>query len=537
VTENAATSPDGTINATKLATANTTSNGHVWYRVYAGAINTTYCGSVYFKAGEYTRAQIAFDNSSFATATGALFDLADGTVVSTGGGSIATITPVGNGWYRCSVTATSDADGGNYVVSLNPVPSSISSFNSVYIPASTGLGVYVYGAQVETTADTRITYPTAYIPTTTATASEGTPRITAKGYLAEESRTNLLIYSEQLDNVAWGKGNATVTANAIVSPDGTTDADAIIETLQTSPATAYHYINQVVTKGASSIQYTASFYVKDKGRELIFNLQAPGGSNGVGCRINPAAGNITSTVATFGTGWTAESATSTAVGNGWYRVTVTATSDANTIVVTQFALYNTALATPVYTGDGTSGSYIWGIQLEVGGFATSYIPTTSAVTTRAADNLTYSIGPWYNQDEGTFLLTVEASPNANAEYLEVYDVSNASNSFYFDNAGGNMRNVTASGSSAVSILNLGAIGTRGIINKLAGAYALNNFAASRNGGTTITDTLGSVPVAPLQITIGRSVNAVSSTYSNNYIKSIYYYNTRLSNAKLQELTL
>lgn len=534
-TANAATSPDETINATKLATNDTATSAHIWFKTYAGAINTAYCGSVYLKAGEYSRAQVSFGNTAFTSVTtGALFDLATGTVVITSGGSTATITPAGNGWYRCSVTATSDADGGNYVFGASLKPASVTTIDELYTPASTGLGGYVYGVQVETTADTRITYPTAYIPTTTATASAGTPRITAKGYLAEESRTNLLLYSEQLDNAAWGKGNTTVTADAIVSPDGTTDADAIIETLQTSPATAYHYIYQTITKAAVSTQYTITVYAKAKdSRQLAISFAS--GSSGVAGRVDLTTGTVVGTGGAYGTGWTFGSLTMAAVGNGWYKITLVATSDALSTASLQFSLHDGT--TNVYTGDGVSGVYLWGTQIEASNFATSYIPTTSAATTRAADNLTYSLGSWYNQNEGTFLLTVEASPNANAEYLEIYDVSNASNSFYFDNAGGSMRNIVASGGSVVSILNLGATGTVGVTNKLAGAYALNNFAASRNGGTVITDTLGVVPVGPLQMTIGRSVNAVPSTYIDGYIKSIYYYNTRLSNAKLQELTL
>jgi hypothetical protein len=204
-TANAATSPDGTTNATKLATGNTASNGHVWYKTYTGAINTAYCGSAYFKAGEYTRAQMAFDNSSFATATGALFDLAAGSVVATGGGSTATITPVGNGWYRCSITATSVGTVGNYVVSLSPVPSSVTTFNAVYVPASTGLGIYVYGSQVEAAS-----FATSFIPTVAASATRSADVATMVG--------------NNFSNW-YNQNNGTISASAdTVAPNGSSSA-------------------------------------------------------------------------------------------------------------------------------------------------------------------------------------------------------------------------------------------------------------------------------------------------------------------------
>ena len=71
---------------------------------------------------------------------------------------------------------------------------------------------------------------------------------------------------------------------------------------------------------------------------------------------------------------------------------------------------------------------------------------------------------------------------------------------------------------------------------LADASALNDFAASRNGGAVVTDTAGAVPVGVLQMNIGRSVNAIASTYIDGHIKSISYYNTLLTNAQLQAVS-
>jgi hypothetical protein len=199
-TANSLTSPDGTTNATKLATGDTLNNGHIWFKTYTGAINTAYVGSVYLKAGEYTRAQVNFGSTGFASLQyGALFDLSNGTVVATAGGSTITITAVGNGWYRCTVTGTSDADGGNYVLSIVPAPSSVTTIGGLYTPASVGLGIYVYGIQVEAGA-----FATSLIPTVAS-------QVTRNADNASMTGTNFSSWYNQ------SEGTIVVSAAPIVS--------------------------------------------------------------------------------------------------------------------------------------------------------------------------------------------------------------------------------------------------------------------------------------------------------------------------------
>jgi len=55
-----------------------------------------------------------------------------------------------------------------------------------------------------------------------------------------------------------------------------------------------------------------------------------------------------------------------------------------------------------YTGDGTSHIFLGEIQIEEGGFSTSYIPTTGAPVTRSPDICSVkSVDPWIDQNEGT----------------------------------------------------------------------------------------------------------------------------------------
>jgi hypothetical protein len=98
-----------------------------------------------------------------------------------------------------------------------------------------------------------------------------------------------------------------------------------------------------------------------------------------------------------------------------------------------------------------------------------------------------------------------------------------------------MRAAYYSGSALVAALGLGAIGTVGATNKIATAYAVNDFAASRNGGTVATDTVGAVPVGLTQLNIGVDDRLTASFYTSNHIKTISYYNTRLPDTQLQAL--
>jgi hypothetical protein len=113
----------------------------------------------------------------------------------------------------------------------------------------------------------------------------------------------------------------------------------------------------------------------------------------------------------------------------------------------------------------------------------------------------------------------------------------AQNSFHFDNDSGNMRAVYYSGSSAVATLSLGAVGVAGTVNKVASAYQVNDFAASRNAGSVVTDTAGAVPVSLTQLNIGADPSGVAANVMNTHIRQIVYYPRRLSNAELQAITV
>jgi hypothetical protein len=206
-----------------------------------------------------------------------------------------------------------------------------------------------------------------------SSVASNVPRIDYTGggcpsILLEPLRTNLLTYSEQFNNAAWSKIRSAITANAIVSPNNTLSADKIIP--NTDNAT--HRVDQIVTITDGSV-YTYSIYAKADEYDGIALAIGNSAISGNYVTFNLTTGTFINTGTAVGK--------IEALPNGWYRCICTAQAGTTDKVVT--GILNGG--TESYTGDGTSGIYIWGAQLEEGAYPTSYIPTVASTVTRNAD--------------------------------------------------------------------------------------------------------------------------------------------------------
>ncbi|WP_445330669.1 phage head spike fiber domain-containing protein [Stutzerimonas kunmingensis] len=184
--------------------------------------------------------------------------------------------------------------------------------------------------------------------------------------LVEEQRTNLFTNSgETLESIG-----TAVTPNAAIAPDGSMSMDLVTEQ-QTS---GEHYVIDRTLTLTSGVTYTFSVFVKDGPSANRDYYHRVAGSSINGLRFKPRSKEIT--------GSTFDSYGFVELSDGVFRVWGTYTPASTGSVVNRSQLLNGAL---IYTGDGTSGLYIWGAQLEVGDRPTSYIKTLGAPVTRAAD--------------------------------------------------------------------------------------------------------------------------------------------------------
>jgi phage gp46-like protein len=191
-------------------------------------------------------------------------------------------------------------------------------------------------------------------------------------------RTNLVTQSQAFDNAAWTKGNMAVTTAATTAPDGTNTGEKLADNDSVS---SFKNIQHATTSASAAQTFTQSVYAKVADRQYLLMriISTSASSNYVSAYFDLVSGVCAVVNSGAGTGAKASIA---AIGNGWFRCTLTGQPDvANTGIGALIAGPLTYTNSTSYVGVLGQGVYIWGAQLEVSNVATSYIPTTiSAVT-------------------------------------------------------------------------------------------------------------------------------------------------------------
>jgi hypothetical protein len=203
----------------------------------------------------------------------------------------------------------------------------------------------------------------------TTPSSVNATTITGQTGVLRGTGSNLIGYSQAFDDAVWTKSNSSITANSTTAPDGTTTADTLVE--NTANNTHYLYASANANLFATIVTgatYTASIFAKPAGRNRI-RFSGDGSSAFLGGDVIFDVAN--GTVGSIPSGVTSASIVS--VGNGWYRCIVVAVA---TGTVARPIVFLDNGTTNSYTGDGTSGVFLWGVQLEFGSTANSYVATT-----------------------------------------------------------------------------------------------------------------------------------------------------------------
>ena len=270
-------------------------------------------------------------------------------------------------WQRFSWFFISNAGNSNILLAYNP---------------STSSDLLIYGAQFE-----QGLAASPYIPTTTTTAQAGvlenTPRLNyttgvADPYLLlEPIRTNQVSNSEYYGSYALQ--SASISQNETTSPEGLQNAAELIE----DSSNDNHFLRIPNLSFTSGTDVVFSIYLKENTRRYArLRFDNTGGNTRAWLDLRTGE-------TTFIDNTDSGVCASANVGNGWFRyefkVTPTNTGTGSVQVFTQSVESVTGSLQTVYQGDGTSGIYVWGAQVETGGYPTSYIPTYSVSATRAKD--------------------------------------------------------------------------------------------------------------------------------------------------------
>jgi hypothetical protein len=399
VENNVIVAPDGATTADKIIASATSSVEHSTQQTIA-IVSNQETFSVYVKAGEYDYVMLRTNIGGSWDAGGVIFNLASGTVGSTGTGiDFAQIQSVGEGWYLCSITYD---DRQRNLVQIHPMPSDGGVVGSEILYTGDGAsGIYIWGAHLyRSDLGGMVNNPDrgdSYVPTTSLAVylpRRGHHKYNGdqwvnKGILVEsEPRTNLWLYSNDPTQSAWSFSNEVTrpTSASTTGLDGETSGYALIPTT----ALSSHYVAQQfsLTSGNS---YTFSFYLKQNGYRYIQIVVGGAYSADDYANFDLQDGVVGNTSATA-------TATIKDEGNGWFRCSCTFPADATATGSSGIGFIQSLTdgRVPTFAADGVSGVYVHQAQLELGSTPSSLIPTNGSSVTRAAETVTvpYANLPW-----------------------------------------------------------------------------------------------------------------------------------------------
>ena len=336
--------------------------------------------------------------------------------------------------------------------------------------------------------------------------------------LAEPQRTNLVPESE--DFSAWTSSNSTLAnSTTVVNPSG--ESSSGLFSVTSGSSNKFSYISVTTTSNLHSY----SIFVKYSDVQFI---QLAGGGNTSYANFDVQNGvlgntNANSSIESFG--------------NGWYKCIMTSTSSetfSNTAVVIIDALTSARLSSTSEVGS----VYIWGAQLEVGSYPTSYIPTSGSTVTRNQDIFSRDgIGSLINSTEG--VLFVEMAALSNDSTRRSISLSDGTNTnrvvLRYDNASNRVQGFIQVGGATNGNINDNSYTITNFL-KIAYKWKAGDFALWINGtevGITADATsFGAGVLTEMQFNEG---DGAGDEYYGK-VKQLQVYDTALTDTQLAALT-
>ena len=276
--------------------------------------------------------------------------------------------------------ATPAINGGNntgWVFSGPAVASRLLNTGTLLVNGSfdevTNAGNTSFATRTDSTGTVYTTNSTTGFDEVSYSASGGTGQLGINGI---NTGNNIVSYSQQFNQTSkWNSANVTIAINVTPAPENSLTGTKLTED---SVASTRHVITQniPVTAGALSNTYSASVFAKagERGNIAIGLKEYTGFTNQATAFFNLSTGTVGSLTAANGA--SVPTGNITPVGNNWYQCAMstnlgnaTATAIGMEISVANSSSNNT------YTGDGTSGLYIWGAQTQQAAAATVYVAT------------------------------------------------------------------------------------------------------------------------------------------------------------------
>ena len=443
--------------------------------------------------------------------------------------------------YFYSANVYADGGSGNMIFrisalsSLDNQPVSDEQSTTRLVSGSfvaTASTMYVGGIHVASSAGDYIELDNISIKKVTLDESDGTltlfehpnnvPRVeydadgNRLGLLVEESRTNLVTYSDFDAGVSTSA--ATITADTVTSPDGTQNAATLELTGSTS---GFAYYTVTVT---ASTDYTWSWFAK-AGTATAHVYAVYDNSNAA--FVNRQEYTLTS-----GENY----------GNGWYRHQVAFTTPAGCTSVRIYPQRNTDAGGAVAGTQGTM--FVWGGQLEAGTFASSIIRTTGSTASRSADVASIPTADFgYNTAKGTVVCKFSFNyENGGSGFPRPWEIGNTNNvseriNIYLAESTGALVSSVITNNATQGNLTLKTGLSGSVDTTVAFAWARDSLGASDDGDTAVTDTAADIlPTGTQRNVLSLKQTNATNANINGHIKYIKYYPRRLTNAQLEDLS-